>query len=140
MDSLNDPRLVVRLDSPIDMGEGWAQLKLSTELLAELRRLRVLVRRYGLNAASVDWPMTACQPANEMKDLSDQNLPMVVEASSPIDDDEFEIVGSYLQVSARYFCVLVERDDDYFDYASMEISLDELFQIAENSPTLGYVV
>lgn len=139
MDSLKDPRLLIRLDTQFDTGAGWGQLELSTELLAELRRLRILARRYGLTEAVVSWPLDSCCPDNDTPDLSDQCLPMIVEADSLIADEEFDVVGSYLQVSSRYLVVLVERDNDDADYSSMDISLDEIFQIAENSPTLGYV-
>ena len=111
--------------------------RLNTELVAELRRLQTLVRRYGLTEAVVAWPMESCCPDNNTPDLSDQCSPMVVEADSLIEDDEFDVVGSYLQVSAKWLVVLVERDNDDSDYSSLEISLDEIFQIAENSPALG---
>jgi hypothetical protein len=62
---------------------------------------------------------------------------MVVAADTLIADEEFDVVGGYLQVSAKWLVVLVERDNDDADYSSMEISLDEIFQIAENSPALG---
>lgn len=137
MDSLKDPRLLVRLDTLFDCGEGWVQMKLSTDLLAELRRLQTLAQRYGLTEAVVAWPMESCCPDNNTPDLSDQCTPMVVAADTLIEDDEFAVVGSYLQVSAKWLVVLVERDNDDADYSSLEISLDEIFQIAENSPALG---
>jgi hypothetical protein len=147
MDSLKDPRLIVPLLLPARDAEGFVQLEFTRDLVAELYRLQTLATRYDLLEAVVEWPGTSCWPDEDFWPPADLEwlrsggiTPRVAEADWLYDDESLPVTGCYLHVSWIALTVCVGRDnDDDENHRSPLISLDEIYQIAENLLPLGRV-